>query len=295
MIESEKIFYVKPAAVQAQALPLIFDSPHSGIHLPADMHATAPDAALQSGCDAYIDQLWDCVPDFGGALLAARFHRTYIDLNRHRADIDVDMLAQPWPGQTAVSEAGARGMGLIRRYALPGVPMYERKLSVGEVKQRIAAYYDPYHAALKTLLDAAYARHGQVWHINCHSMKSVGNAMNADNGSVRPDMVVSDCLGLSAGGEMTQMMADLLAQFGYRVSINSPYQGGDIVRKYGNPDRGRHSIQIEIKRNLYMNESTFEKNAGFEALKTNLESLVSRLAAYVKSQARQDLVNKTAL
>jgi N-formylglutamate deformylase len=294
MIEPEKIFYVRQA-VQAEALPLVFDSPHSGVAYPEDMNTVAPEAALKSGCDAWVDQLWGGVPRFGASLLAAHVHRTYIDLNRHRADIDSEMLDQPWPGQTRVSEAGTRGMGLIRRYALPGLPMYARKLAVSEVKHRIATYYDPYHAALKTLLDEAYARHGQVWHINCHSMKSVGNAMNADNGRARPDMVVSDCRGLSAGVEMTQMVADLLAQFGYGVSINSPYQGGDIVRKYGNPDRGRHSIQIEIRRSLYMNEQTFEQNAGFEELKTNLESFVSRLAAYVKTQAGKDLAGKTAL
>ena len=295
MIEPEKIFYLRQTASRTGALPMIFDSPHSGVRFPADMDSSAPEAALKTGCDAWVDELWGDVPRCGGRLLAASVHRTYVDLNRDHADIDSAMLEQPWPGQLRVSDAGLRGMGLIRRYALPGVPMYARKLSVAEVERRIAVYYDPYHAALKQLLDEAHVRHGQVWHVNCHSMKSVGNAMNADNGSARPDMVVSDCCGTSAAAELTQLVADMLAQFGYRVCINSPYQGGDIVRKYGDPARGRHSIQIEIKRSLYMNEQTFEKNAGFDALKTNLESFLSSLAAHVTAQTAKGLARKTAL
>ena len=49
------------------------------------------------------------------------------------------------------------------------------------------------------------------------------------------------------------------------------------MRRYSDPAAQRHSIQLEINRKLYMNEETLELNAGFDALKAHLRSLVERL------------------
>jgi len=40
--------------------------------------------------------------------------------------------------------------------------------------------------------------------------------------------------------------------------MNKPYAGGYITRHYGNPERQMHAIQIEIRRDLYMNELSKE-------------------------------------
>lgn len=45
-----------------------------------------------------------------------------------------------------------------------------------------------------------------------------------------------------------------------------------------------HSIQIELNRGLYMDESSFAKHAGFTALKNNLDGFVAALADYVRGQ-----------
>lgn len=263
-------------------LPIVFDSPHSGTVYPTNTGIVAPGAALKTTWDAYVDELWAAAPEAGAALLAARFPRAYIDANRSPDDIDPEMLATPWEGPLSPSDSCMRGMGLIRRYALPNVPMYAEPVAVSEVRQRISRYYEPYHTVLRSLLDLAHSCYGAAWHVNCHSMKSVGNAMNADSGSGRPDMVVSDYNGTTCDAEFTAWTAGLLRKMGYTVSINDPYQGGYIVRRYGQPDEGRNSIQIEINRRLYMNEASFEKSEGFDRLKENLDSFVFELANYVK-------------
>lgn len=53
-----------------------------------------------------------------------------------------------------------------------GNPMYDRKLSVAEVQQRIERYWRPYHAALAQAIRWSVDRFGGVWHINLHSMPS---------------------------------------------------------------------------------------------------------------------------
>jgi N-formylglutamate deformylase len=265
-------------------IPLIFDSPHSGRVCPSDMQATAPEAALMSGWDAYVDALWSGATQFGASLLAARVHRSYIDFNRSRSDIDPELLAEPWPEIIQVSEKSKAGMGLIRRYALPGVPMYDRKLSVAEVQQRIERYYDPYHAQLQQLISNAHARFGQVWHIDCHSMKSVGNAMNIDNGARRPDFVLGDRDGSAADPAFTQWVAQQLEAQGYVVKINDPYRGAELVRAYSDPQHGRNSMQIEINRGLYMDEQSLERSAGFAALQKHLTQLAEAMSRYISDK-----------
>jgi N-formylglutamate deformylase len=266
------------------AVPVVFDSPHSGTLLPPDTETIATRAALHSGWDAWVDELWASAPLHGCVLLAATFHRMYIDVNRARDDIDPELLSEPWPGGSQVSDACRRGMGLVRRLALPHEPMYDRQLSVDEVRRRIERYYDPYHDALGRLLDSAYERWGRVWHIDCHSMKSTGNLMNVDAGASRPDFVVSDRDGTSADPTFTRWVADRIADMGYSVTVNEPYRGAELIRRFSDPAAGRHSIQIEINRRLYMNEKTVTKSPGFAALRSDLEQLAQRLARHVQAQ-----------
>ena len=57
---------------------------------------------------------------------------------------------------------------------------------------------------------------------------------------------------------------------GYTVAHNKPYAGGFITEHYGRPARHLHALQIEVNRGLYMNERTFQKSAGFDALADDL-------------------------
>ena len=60
---------------------------------------------------------------------------------------------------------------LVWRTLDDGRPIYDRKLSLAEVQQRIERCHRPYH--VQALLDAAHARFGVVYHLNCHSMNAV--------------------------------------------------------------------------------------------------------------------------
>lgn len=266
----------------APSSALVFDSPHSWRDWPeADTPCIAPEATLLTTLDAFVDELWSEAAEGHAPMLAAHFHRAYIDANRARDDIDADLLDAPWPGLLKPTGKSAAGMGLIRRYALPGIPLYADRLSVAQVQQRIEQLYDPYHAELARRIDAAAERFGFACHIDCHSMKSVGNAMNVDNGQARPDVVVSDRDGTSASPVFTRYVAAGLEALGYRVQLNTPYKGAELVRRHGRPAAGRHSIQIEINRALYMDEQRVVRHAGYAKLTANLTRFVRQL--------RQDL------
>ncbi len=251
--ESSAYFVAQPTA---PALPIVVDSPHSGIAYPADFRPVAPDDAIRTTWDAYVDELWSGTAARGGTLLGATFPRAYIDPNRAETDIDATLLAEPWPEPLSPQTYTQRGMGLIRRDALPGVPLYDRKLSLADVRHRI----------------------------DCHSMKSRGNAMNVDAGALRPDVVVSDRRGATADPAFTAWTAQWFADAGYRVQINDPYQGGDLLTALADPARQRHSIQIEFNRALYMDEAAFAKHAGFDTLKRSVDAYLDALAGYVRAR-----------
>lgn len=270
--------------------PLVLDSPHSWRSWPADaMPTLAPPEVLDTSWDAFVDELWAHAADGQAPVLAARFHRAFIDANRARDDIDPALLAQPWPGLLRPSARSAVGMGLIRRFALPGVPMYAAPLEVDDIQARIQGLYDPYHAELDRCIQAAWHRFGIACHIDCHSMKSVGNAMNVDGGQPRPDMVVSDLSGESCAPALTDWLAGTLRTLGYRVQVNHPYRGDELIRRHGLPAQGRHSVQIEIKRGLYMDETRCLKHAGFDRLAADLRTLVQRLLQDLASGLGQAL------
>lgn len=270
----------------AEALPLVVDSPHSGMVWPPGWAPVAPRAAILTTWDAFVDELWSDAPAAGASLLTASFPRAFIDANRAESDIDPQLLGGAWPAPLAPTAYSERGMGLIRRDALPGVPMYDAPLSVTELEMRLRDYYRPYRAVLRSALDAAHARHGGVWHLNCHSMKSRGNAMNVDAGSTRPDVVVSDGRGASADPVLTGWAAEWFRHEGLSAQVNDPYTGGDLVRTFGAPGQGRHSVQIELNRALYLDEAAFARGPRFGEVRALCARFVQALSARVRAEIR---------
>ncbi len=264
-------------------IPLIFDSPHSGLFFPNDIQRLVSDDELKTGWDAYIEDLWSHIVAEGGTLLHANFSRMFIDPNRSACDIDPELLQSPMDNMHP-TQYSARGMGLIRRFVLPRKPMYQDKLSIDDVQSRICLFHAPYHRALLQQLTSFKQTFGASWHVDCHSMKSVGNKMNIDAGSKRPDIILGNNLDRTAGIEFTEVIRDSFEKLGYRVVLNDPYKGGYLVTHYGNLANNQHSIQIEINRALYMNEKRFEKNDNYEAFRQDLAQVGQTIADYVRHQ-----------
>ncbi|HYD30253.1 MAG TPA: N-formylglutamate amidohydrolase [Azospirillaceae bacterium] len=266
--------------------PVLLDSPHSGLHYPSDFDFICPLAALREAEDAHVDELFATAPDHGATLLAALFPRSYIDLNRAIDDIDPGMLDGRWPEPLRPSDKSALGMGLVRTVCKPGMPIYDGRLPVVQVMERIDRYYRPYHAQVAKLFDQMSAAFGAVWHIDCHSMPSIRFIRESSGGGwddstpEAPDFVLGDRDGTSCEPGFTAFMALTLRRQGYTVAINQPYKGVELVRRYSNPALGRHSLQLEINRRLYMVEETREKHDGFARLQTDLTDLVREVVGY---------------
>ena len=260
--------------------PVIFDSPHSGRIYPDDFDYACAFEDLQKCEDHWVDELFANAPAHGGTLLSALFPRSYIDPNRAVDDIDTQLLDRPWGGSIAPSARSHAGIGLIRRLVNPNTALYDRSLLQTEIKQRIDHYYTPYHKALKTLLNETHQNFGCVYHINCHSMPE----STAVSQGKPVDFTLGNCDGTSCDPAFTRILRDYIAELGYRVSINDPFKGVELVRAYSQPAQSRHSLQLEINKALYMREKTGGKSKDFEKLKKNIDCIVRFIADYAQAQ-----------
>jgi N-formylglutamate deformylase len=274
---------------EIDAIPLVCDSPHSGVLYPQDFGYALPFDKLRAGEDTDVHVLWHSLPSVGATLLAAEFPRSYIDPNRDLEDMDPALLEAPWPTPLSPSEKTRLGIGLIWRDSGPDgrKPIYDRLLSVAEVQNRITTYHAPYHAAMREHIESAYARFGAVWHLNLHSMPANAyEGLQIKSKTRLADFVLGDRDGTTAAPEFTALVADALRRRGFTVAINDPYKGVALIARLGRPAERRHSLQVELHRGLYMNEDTRERNGGFTALQTALTEVSKDIATYVKEQVK---------
>lgn len=261
---------------------LVLDSPHSGTRYSGDFGYACDLRELRRAEDTHVEKLYDFAPGLGVAWLEALFPRSYLDVNRNTTEIDVSMFTEAWPDPVETDPAALvkvrLGKGLVWRFTDDGVPIYDRQFSVEEVRKRIDACWKPYHQTLARAIDEAHARHGYSIHIDCHSMPAVASSHATEfPGLVHSDFVVGDRDGTTADPRLSRLICDHLRQQGFSVDYNHPYKGVELVRRYSDPARQRHSVQLEINRKLYMDEQTLEPTEGFEALRQKLRGLVDML------------------
>ncbi len=263
-------------------LPIVVDSPHSGTAYPDDFGSILSGLALRQGEDTWVHELWASAPQHGATLLAAEFPRAYIDPNRSLADIDPALLAEPWPGPLSPSRKTELGIGLVWRL-MDGRPIYDRRLSAAEVQGRIDRCWRPYHDALDAALGQAAAQHPRRWHLNVHSMPDEAYRKLGLPEKPLADFVLGNLDDSTCDAATMAVVEDALRSAGYSVARNDPFKGVEIIRQSGQPARGWHSLQVEVKRSLYMDRS-LAKNAGFDRLQRTIEGLLAVLAAHVRRQ-----------
>src|SRR6516165_2240411 len=261
----------------ARSLPLVLASPHSGAEYPADFLAASrlDPVALRRSEDSFVDELFAAGPRLGAPLLAARFPRAYVDVNREAYELDPGMFADALPKFVNAGSPRVRmGLGTIARIVASGEEIYAKKLRFAEVRRRIERLYRPYHRALRGLVEETEALFGGCLLVDCHSMPSGADSLCEKSGA---DIVLGDCHGASCAPQFVEAARRFLVDRGFAVAINAPYAGGFTTGHYGRPSMQRHALQIEVNRALYMHERDYERKAYFPQLVQDLAQLVDRL------------------
>ncbi len=288
--------------------PVVVEIPHAGVELPLPFlePLAAPVRALGRDADLYVDALYEDAPAQGATVVVARTSRYVVDLNRAEADIDGEVV-----------EGGRSDVrmhhGLIWRTTSDGEPALARKLSQGELEERLAMVWRPYHRALAEVIARKHRQFGIAVVLAAHSMPSfersgardgrrdgrrdgdrerwagrtdepgaTGVARDApaapwEEARPRADVVPGTRGRRSAHGRFIDEVEAHATAFGWTVRHDDPYAGGYTTQHYGRPAEGVHAIQVELARRLYLDEGTLRPNERFASARGWCRELIARL------------------
>jgi N-formylglutamate amidohydrolase len=263
-----------------QTVPLVFTSPHSGRCYPAEFLAASrlDPLGLRRSEDSFVDELFAAAAGCGAPLVRATFPRAWCDPNREPWELDPAMFTDRLPDWVNTNSARiTAGLGTIARVVASGETIYRDKLTFADAERRIETCWKPFHDTLSGLVDATRTQFGECVLIDCHSMPS--HVPVSGRGDRLADIILGDAHGTTCVAQLTRFVERRLIDLGYRVRRNDPYAGGFITRHYGRPRQRVHALQIEIARDLYMDEARFERSSGFAGLQRDLSLLIESLAA----------------
>ncbi|MCW8841923.1 MAG: N-formylglutamate amidohydrolase [Rhodobacteraceae bacterium] len=258
---------------------VVFASPHSACDYPEwFVKRSLLDAhSIRSSEDAFVDRLFESVPQHGAPFLIAGAPRAFLDLNRDATELDPALIY-------GVSRVGhnprvASGLGVIPRVVSNGRAIYSGKMPLSEAEARIETYWRPYHTQLQALLDESREIFGRAILLDCHSMPHEAVNSVARSGLSRPEVVLGDRFGVSAETGIVDQVEEIFTKAGLRVARNAPFAGAYVTRHYGRPARKQHAIQIEIDRSLYLDEKRILPNSNYESFKALIDHIISELVA----------------
>ncbi len=279
--------FILHKAAGDETSPVVFDNPHSGIILPDHFRYACTAHDLMELHDPHIEKLLTYVPTTGSPVLEAQIHRTCIDLNRNELEIDPSTIDGEWKHDVNITSYVKRGFGLFPMMAGPRTsrisPIYNEaaRLTAAEAQRRINMYYLPYYKALYDLIEKAHDDNGLSLYIDMHSM-----GRQSRNGHA--DIILGDLHGKTCHPDMADFVQAFFEREGHTVDRNGEFfKGGALIEKTADPANRRYSLQIEIARDLYMNQATLDyDNEKGSVLRDTLTRFATELRHFVVDQAK---------
>jgi len=228
--------------------------PHSGEQVPEKtpwLHGLS-EPHLMRDVDRFVDVLYQpAIDKLELNSIKTQWHRYVTDLNRLPGDID----------ETAVigapNKVGTFPIGLHWTKTTQDEPLITEPMSFELHQQLLDKYFYPFHEDVKKIYSYYFKQgHKKVYQLDAHSMPSWGTSAHKDPGKERPEIVISDFHSVSCEESYKNLVITAYEKAGFQVGYNFPYVGGRVTQTYGKPDVGQHAIQVEMRRNLYMNEET---------------------------------------
>jgi N-formylglutamate amidohydrolase len=248
----------------AQRAPVIAHVPHAATFIPEAAHrafvidAAALDRELVRVTDWHADHLFSWVLDEGGLLFVNTVSRLAFDPERFVDDAEEPM--------------SAVGQGAVYTRTTDGEPLAD--ISPALRATRIEELYEPYHEGLTGAVGSLLGRFGMAIILDCHSFPTEPLPSEQDQNPHRPDI----CIGTDAVHTPPELAEDLEQRFraeGVTVARNRPFAGTIVPLEYLGRDRRVISVMIEVRRGLYCDEATGERNERFDAVRSMLERAVA--------------------
>jgi N-formylglutamate deformylase len=271
--------------------PFLITIPHSGETIPpeAPWLKGLPEPLLMCDVDRYVDRLYGTViKTLNIPHVICPWHRYAVDLNRLADDVDQDSV------EGGQNPSGSFTTGLHWVKTTKGQVLMPRPIPRAVHDQIVEKYFEPFHKDVRKIYQdlrhdstgAGRAKdldHRDIYHIDAHSMPSLGTKAHRDPGETRAHIVVSDFDGTSTRASFKDLVIEAFRSAGFSVAYNWPYKGGRVTQVYGQPSQGQHVVQVELNRSLYMDEESKQPKEGpLQETKAKIESAIRTIFDQIK-------------
>ena len=265
-----------------QITPLIITSPHSGQKYTKEfLESTNYNyKAYKSLEDMYVNDIIEIIKKIDITTLIALYSRAQIDLNRSIHEVDENFVELPKNYKKIKTKNTSSGIGLIPVSISSGKYLCNRRMSLDNFLDRINNIYIPWHKILEEEINKKLKLFDHCIVLDIHSMPS---SVNTKDNTKLADFVIGDRSGKTCAEYITYFLASEIKKKGYNVSYNNPFSGGYITSHYYKKYKLRNiqTIQIEINRRLYMDESNFEKNDNFFLLQKDFYEIINKFNDFI--------------
>lgn len=256
---------------------LMVTIPHSGENIPdqASWLKNLPETILMGDVDRYVDVLYEpALRKLNIPFIKTEWHRYAGDLNRLATDVDASSVENhPTPEGPHV-----RGFHWVR--SMENEILMPKPMSDANHQELVKLIFNPFHEQINKLKQSL---NNPVYHLDVHSMPSIGTEQHRDPNELRADVVISDQFGKSSNAKFRDLVITSYVIAGFKVGYNWPYYGGRITESYGNPEQGHHTIQVELNRGLYMNEKTKKLNVTHQKIQSQIEIALTSIVKNLHS------------
>jgi N-formylglutamate amidohydrolase len=247
--------------------PVLVHLPHDSTVIPSAERADF----LISEADLRQELLW--LTDWHTAALYAEGvpARDIVRAEVSRLVVDVERFADD-----RLERCAAVGMGATYVQTCDGRPL--RALTPERRAELLDRYYWPHHHRLNESAAERLTRFGRCVILDAHSFPT--GQLPTQVGFSAP---LEIGVGTQPGHTSPQLRAlaeDFFRAHGFVVGVDIPFSGAIVPNRYFGKEFRVQSLMIEVRRDLYMDESTSERHDGFTRIQAVLTDFRAELARF---------------
>ena len=251
------------------ATPLIIHIPHSSTFIPDtelttfSLSSNGLESELLKMTDRYTDDLFSEARELGGTMFVNRISRLVCDPERFPDDESEPM--------------SKKGMGAVYTKTADGDQLKVDSFNSEEKKRVMDQYFHPYSKALEEEVAKMLETFGKCFIVDGHSFPTIPLHYEDPN-SNRPDI----CFGhdpFHAPSESISALENICRTRDYIFSHNEPFAGSYVPIKYFQKEPRVKSLMIEIRRGMYMDESSGCKSKQYDQTKKLIFNLLEQVVS----------------